>query len=487
MTASKKDSRPEPVLLVFIHGWSVTSKDTYGELPEAIQQGADDHGLQIDVRHIYLGRYISFHDEVTLDDIARAMDHALRIDIPGNINATRGFSCITHSTGGPLVRRWVDIFYGAGGLAECPLRHLIMLAPANHGSALAILGKGRIGRIQAWFEGVEPGQGVLDWLCLGSAGEWALQESYLHYKRDKSSFYPFVLSGETVDHRFYDFLNNYLVEKGSDGVVRLAGANLNYTYLTLQQSDQRWDDGSQATRLIMADTRPSRPPESGFGVVPNASHSGNRIGIMRSVSTRNAAGKPVVGEILKCLQVGTEGGYRRRCDEMMSLTEETQRKNAGLIYDGKVRRFVMFVFKVTDDHGNLIGDYDMFLLGDGFKPHTLPKGFMIDRQKNSKSQVLTYYLDYDALKTAKAIGIRIIARPGFGIPGKPPAAFAGYLPAEFRAEGDVLTHYIRPNETVYVDVELKRMVDRETLRLDPLDKGKGSFKRTKPGGAISTD
>lgn len=28
----------DPIVLVFVHGWSVTSKDTYGDLPEAISQ-----------------------------------------------------------------------------------------------------------------------------------------------------------------------------------------------------------------------------------------------------------------------------------------------------------------------------------------------------------------------------------------------------------------------------------------------------------------
>jgi len=55
------------------------------------------------------------------------------------------------------LRRWVDKHY-ADRLADCPLRHLIMLAPANHGSSLAILGKARVGRLQAWISGVEPGQ-----------------------------------------------------------------------------------------------------------------------------------------------------------------------------------------------------------------------------------------------------------------------------------------------------------------------------------------
>jgi hypothetical protein len=41
------------------------------------------------------------------------------------------------------------------------MSHLIMLAPANYGSALAQLGKGRLSRLKFWFGGLEPGQGVL--------------------------------------------------------------------------------------------------------------------------------------------------------------------------------------------------------------------------------------------------------------------------------------------------------------------------------------
>lgn len=59
------------------------------------------------------------------------------------------FSCITHSTGGPVVRAWVERFFGADRLSNLPLKHLIMLAPANHGSALAQLGKARVGRIKS--------------------------------------------------------------------------------------------------------------------------------------------------------------------------------------------------------------------------------------------------------------------------------------------------------------------------------------------------
>ena len=72
--------------------------------------------------------------------------------------------CITHSTGGPVIRLWIDLFF-KNNLALSPISHLIMLSPANHGAALAILGKTRLGRIKVWVEGMEPGLGVLHRGC----------------------------------------------------------------------------------------------------------------------------------------------------------------------------------------------------------------------------------------------------------------------------------------------------------------------------------
>ncbi len=64
--------------LTFVHGWSVTNTDTYGELPAALSAVASRYGLELRIEHLYLGKYVSFHDAVTLDDIARALNRALR-------------------------------------------------------------------------------------------------------------------------------------------------------------------------------------------------------------------------------------------------------------------------------------------------------------------------------------------------------------------------------------------------------------------------
>lgn len=89
--------------IVFVHGWSVTNIDTYGELPEVLQRESSRFGLDLEIENIYLGEYISFHDEVTLYDIARAFESA-RVDKLGE----ESFACVTHSTGGPIIRLWID-------------------------------------------------------------------------------------------------------------------------------------------------------------------------------------------------------------------------------------------------------------------------------------------------------------------------------------------------------------------------------------------
>jgi len=120
--------------LIFVHGWSVTNTDTYGELPEAVHRASGEYDINLDIQHLHLGKYISFHDEVSMDDVARAMHQAL-LDLPANSDGIiKSFSCITHSTGGPVVRSWVDRFYGkdksptsgkAGGLDCEPLKAVI--------------------------------------------------------------------------------------------------------------------------------------------------------------------------------------------------------------------------------------------------------------------------------------------------------------------------------------------------------------------------
>lgn len=417
--------------------------------------------------NIYLGHYISFNDTVTVDDIARAFDHAVRDEIADKLQNGARFACITHSTGGPVVRKWMDLYY-KNNLAKCPLSHLIMLAPANHGSALAQLGKSRLGRIKSFFEGIEPGQQVLDWLELGSDMSWQLNESWLDYECTAQGIYSFVLTGQTIDRQLYDAVNSYTGEAGSDGVVRVTSANMNYSLLQLHQA------GNNGENLVVAKMRRSKP--MAFGVLPGRSHSGKKMGIIRSITMANASTHPTAVWVLKCLQVRNPNSYNTLAKELEQLTQDTQNKEQiehvkTLIYKREyiTNRHSMIIFRFIDDRGNHLDDYDLYLTaGPQYSEDALPKGFFADRQQNQHNQgKLTYFLDYDIMEA----GIntpKMQGNLGFRLRAHPEAsdqALAYYRLLDFHSSLANIHKIIHPNETVMVEIMLQRRVDKAVSRI----------------------
>jgi pimeloyl-ACP methyl ester carboxylesterase len=318
------------MLIVFVHGWGVRTPD-YGSLPVQIRRA-----LRAQLFDIWLSEYISSSDEVTMDDLAAAFERARLTHFPD-----RAFACVTHSAGGPVIRTWLDRFSG-------PLTALVMLAPPNHGSALAQLGKGRLSRLKTWMEGVEPGQRILDWLELGSEESWALNIRWL------DSHWPsrlLVLTGSHPDASLYDHLNSYTGERGSDGVVRLAAANLNYSWMRLHQVGNslelaQWKRSLSVQALILS----------------GASH--------RGILTLQQADHPS-------------------------------------------KRASMVIFKVVDTSGHPVEDFDLVLTaGPAYCADALPPGFFIDRQRNSKAHnTLTYFVDHAAMMTVNEFGFVVTPRP----------------------------------------------------------------------------
>ena len=452
------------MLVIFVHGWSVRDTSTYGDLPRWLESRGNRDGLEVEVGNVYLGRYISFDDTVTVDDIARAFDQAVRDELTTKLKAGQKFACITHSTGGPVVRKWMDLYY-KDALDKCPLTHLVMLAPANHGAALAQLGKSRLSRIKTFFEGVQPGQRVLDFLEMGSELNWALDESWLDYDCPAGGVYPFVLTGQKIDRNMYDALNSYTGEPGSDGVVRVAGANMNYGLLRLRQ------DGD---KLVMERARRTKP--TALGILPGLSHSGDKIGIIRSVTMANAAQHPTVHWVVRCLKVTSRASYNALSTELDTLSAKTQKDERIEKVKGffgtrtyETNRYSMPVFRFVDDRGNGLTDYDLLLTaGPNYDEDALPEGFFVDRQRNQKSPgKLTYYLDYDVMETGLRkskmqgkLGFRVKARPE-----ENDAALAYYRVLDFRSDLDTLIKILQPNEVALIEVVLQRRVDKTVFTL----------------------
>ena len=501
------------LLVIFVHGWSVTNTDTYGELPaRLIAESARSGGPALDVQHIYLGQYVSFRDEVRIADICRAFDAALGAVLK-DAGANRRFVCITHSTGGPVVRDWFDRIYVQGKrIGECPMSHLIMLAPANFGSALAQLGKTRLAAIKAWFDGVEPGQGVLDWLELGSPEACSLNLRWIDdYPKLKliegaNPLFQFVLRGDTIDRKLYDFVNPYTGEIGSDGVVRLAAANLNATHIVLEQPAVQAGEALPSARkrlrnLLKVSSR--RAATTAFKIIAGASHSGESKGIMRSVHNDGIA-HVTVDAILRCLQTRDATAYAALCAAF--ALENAARQDVGSRLEvEKVpvlpdRTYIhdprsMVIFRLLD--AQQLGTPDVKVLltaGPNNDPNQLPENFLADRQYNKRSGNLTFFLNHAALAGCPPIpGLKAdsIARPaliprqpyGLRIQPRDGDAFVEYWAAELHADVQDLLPLIPPNETTIIDIRLTRVVREGVFRLTR-QLAKRSFRNPEPGGAL---
>lgn len=446
----------DPIILVFVHGYSVTNLNTYGELPQRLVNEGAQRGLLLQVQEVFLGRYISFNDQVRLNDVSKALQVTIRQQIPEG----KRFVCITHSTGGPLVRNWHHLFYESNK-SVCPMSHLIMLAPANHGSALAQLGKSRLSRIKSWFDGVEPGQQILNWLELGSEEAWQLNVNWIREGIKQISltgFFPFVISGQSIDRKLYDHLNAYTGEAGSDGVVRLASANLNNRYLLLEQKPPEQLNGNwNAEELILKENLSAC--ETAFRVIKGKSHSGDDMGIMKSVKKEPAdeKSKELIEAMFDCIQVTSESSYSAVMQKFLSETEEVQKqekielektlfKKNTYITD----RYAMVIFKLRDQEGRAISDFDLLLTaGESDDPDLLPSGFFADRQMNRLNpSTLTYFFNYDIMKGCEAIyspegNLVRASQPGIQhlgitIKPRPDNGFVRYLPCKIKASAELL-------------------------------------------------
>ena len=124
----------------------------------------------------------------------------------------------------------------------------------------------------------------------------------------------------------------------------------------------------------------------------------------------------------------------------------------------------------------------------------MPKGFFADRQLNSKNRnTVTYYFNHSVmtgcdpvmdkndevrpkLEGTTALGFRIVAQPSEG--------FAKYMQCSITASSEVLKSVIVQNTTTMVDIVLRRVVGKETFRLDKGIEAK-DFKPTKPGDPLA--
>lgn len=486
------------MIVVLVHGWSVRNTDTYGELPQRLRREARRNPeLRIDVRNIWLSRYVSFHDEVRVEDLARAFEAALHRELGDALGAHR-IAIVTHSTGGPVVRNWLQRFY-IEKRRRAPVTHLIMFAPANFGSPLAQLGRSRLARLKTWFNGVEPGTGVLDWLELGSPESLALNLAWLATapRLVKQGVYTFVLTGASIDHSLYDHLNSYTGELDSDGVVRVACANLDFRHVVLRQAAPAPRATGMLPLAIAEDDVLDSVP---LAILPRMAHSGDDCGILRSIRDADDD-HPTVAALLACLRVASARDYRsartafaKASDDVLARQRVDVRNLPGPFDRTRIKDpCSQVIFRVRDHVGHAVEDYELLLTADGDDPDRLPPGFFVDRQQNRRDPAtITYYVN-----AARMLGDGAVHADGrelrAALPGAdglglciqpyPTEGFVHYRAGRLPVSRDVLRALVTPHQTTLVDIELHRVVHAGTFRLtrkhDATD-----FTATKPGDAL---
>ena len=137
-------------------------------------------------------------DEIRFDDLVSAM--AMEWKKNNFPTSTGSGDAIVHSTGGLVIRDWLQRNYEPN---DAPIKHLVMLAPANFGSPLAHKGQSFLGRlwkgtiVKQTGAAFQTGTHILKSLELASPFTWDLAEQDLFADGEKMYNPGNVLVGKT--------------------------------------------------------------------------------------------------------------------------------------------------------------------------------------------------------------------------------------------------------------------------------------------------
>ncbi len=362
-----------PGQVAIIHGWS-DSSESFRDLRDFL--GAN--GFQ--VTEVWLADYISMQDDVRIPDVAQRMQAVLTDWIEAG-KLTPPFDMIVHSTGGLVAREWIARFYPDGTSADgkgktCPVKRIVMLAPANFGSRLASAGKSFVGRIVKGHarEGFQTGTEMLRGLELASPYQWDLAqrdlldpagESEGPYGGDK--IWPFVIVGTRGYTELFMRVAN---ENGADGTVRACAANMNCVGLTIDFSA-----GRDTPSVV-----PWRPRNSNvripFAIVADRNHATVHQPMADSGSAPEL--RPLLGRlILEALGCDSSARYgeiagtwwaRTEALKDLALEENDAQREALLPAHTPPReafhQYMQVIVAVVDDQGQPVDDYFMEFFPD---------------------------------------------------------------------------------------------------------------------------
>ena len=437
--------------LVIVHGWS----DESGSFQSLVQVLAGRSGA--DPVEIRLGDWVSMNDEVTLLDVADALQRAWASHrLP---TAPRSVDVVVHSTGALVVREWMTRFFRP---ATVPIHRLLMLAPANFGSPLAHKGHSFIGRaIKGWGEpGFQTGLRILKALELGSPHTFDLAHKDLFGQRTPWYGPGRILCTVLVGDTGYRGIAAIANEDGSDGTVRISTANLDAARLTLHLD---------AANQVVHHELQASAGETAFGVVARENHS--------TIALKDKQHPQTVALILAALAVDDAGwpAWRR------TLASRT----AG---GGDAHRFQNTVVHLRDHLGHEVDDYFVEFYRTGADDHAFEQRLyqQVIRSVHPYADRRSYralYLDVGALlrlqpeiaaAPRRALFLSFLAMPRYVPSGSPQTLSlhpVGYRPvgehdvAGLAIAADQIGQLFAAHRTLLVDAQIHRAVDANVFRL----------------------
>ena len=313
-----------------------------------------------DKRNVFFVDYASMDDEATFNDFADKLDSDYNRLFPKK----ERINVVCHSTGALVVRAWLALRRNRqrvqGKTVDCPVKRLLMLAPANFGSDLAKMGQSFLGKFRSTFfnsfshseDFLESGKHVLQGLEPASPFQWELSDYDLHNEdyfsigddnSPDNTCFPFVFA---AGYNYADEIQAKFIKArkkpGTDGTVRICGTSLN----------------TRKCRLLFSQTnKPAQVhwyTEKKFSAIPFAVFKDLNHGTI--IDVKNAAFKGKLGPkelILQALNVNTIDDYQKSFTHFDKISE----KNYKTSITPYKKKYQQFFFSVRDDTDLPVSDF----------------------------------------------------------------------------------------------------------------------------------
>lgn len=324
---------------LIIHGWSDCSSSFVD-----MKKRLEENGVGT-VDTILYADYESREDNITFNDVIDGLHNRLIEKELINADGSKKFdlNIVIHSTGGLVVRHWIWRYY-ADRIEECPVKRIVMLAPANFGSPLAHRGKSFLGRLVKgrWKIGdfLEVGRRLLDGLELASPYQWELAHRDLFSKEisyyNKDQIQLTILTG--IED--YSGIRGWVNKPGTDGTIVIAGSSIDSIKLKLDFSDPNtpceW-------------TQTSTAHDFSFGVLAGLDHG-------TIVSEFEKERGRIIDLTTEALNIESPQQFTAYKAKLRNITDVTYRAYSGRS-NNKYSRYQQFIIHATDDHGAPVDDF----------------------------------------------------------------------------------------------------------------------------------